>query len=361
MRTTFTFLALVALAVACNSNSEPSPDTTPSQTTEYTVSTVAGSDTEGYQDGKGPSAQFYGATSLLCDPQGNVYIADQGNHRIRKMTPDGTVTTVAGGGPGDGWDANKDPLKAALHRPKYLALATNGDLLISEAGDRYYDKSNVLFRTLSTTNGIANYLYANPPASFDKQNYNNGGVVQDKAGNYYLLEAEGIRKISPQGVHTPNWVTGIDTRGDQLTGNLLAIDTQGSLYFPSGINSWLKGEITKVAPDGSITYLKGGPVGSKLTEGKLSTVNLGFVRLLTVDNQNNLYVVNSGKAVVFDQVIKISPEGMVTFLAGGSGEGYVDGKGKEAHFQRIAGLAVDGKGTVYVADYGRIRTITPSK
>ncbi|GAB3557889.1 hypothetical protein [Spirosoma fluminis] len=54
--------------------------------------------------------------------------------------------------------------------------------------------------------------------------------------------------------------------------------------------------------------------------------------MLTVDAQNNLYVVSPGKAIVYDQVIKISPDGMVTFLAGGSGESYKDGKGKDAQF-----------------------------
>ncbi|GAB3494202.1 hypothetical protein GCM10027341_10040 [Spirosoma knui] len=357
MRIFFTYLALAALAISCNSKSDPSPDAKPAP--EYIVSTVAGSDIEGYRDGKGTAAQFYSPASLVCDQQGNVYVADQGNHRIRKITPDGTVTTVAGGGSGDEWKENKDPLKAALHRPHYLSLAPNGDLVISESGGRYYDKANVLFRTFSATNGVVNYSYVNPPQSFDRMNYGNGGVVQDKAGNYYLLEYDHIRKISPQGVHTPDWVTNIDTRGSQQTGNLLAMDTQGNLLFPSGISALLDGGITKVASDGSVTYLKGGPVGSRSTEGKLSSVYLGPIHLLTIDSQNNLYVVNAGREMVYDQVIKISPDGMVTFLAGGSGETYKDGKGKEAQFQHIEGIAVDNQGTVYVADYNRIRKITP--
>ncbi len=363
MRSSIYSFLVAGLLVACKSGNTTTvtPDQS-SNTTEYTVSTVAGSDQEGRKDGQGVAATFKIPTSLACDKQDNVFVADQGNDLIRKVDPIGLVTTIAGGGGSDDWLANADPRKASLQRPQFISFAPNGELLISESGDRYYRKPNVLFRTFSATSGIKNVTYTNPPATFKPELYGNLGVMQDAAGSYYLLEDEAIRKVSVQGVHTPNWVTVPHAIGIQLIGNMAAMDGNGTIYFPTeSFASLDKGPVTKVSADGKITYLRDAKYSSTNLNGKLADVHIGSVSSLAVDQQGNLYVVGEGDKLAYNRNFKIASDGTVSFVAGGSGEGYKDGTGKQATFSGISGIAVDSKGVIYVADWSRIRKITPVK
>ncbi len=364
MQTTSTYFLLLAIATACGSKTEstPTPSTPSTKPTEYVVSTLAGGETEGYRDGPGATALFNAANSLICDKQDNILVADQGNNRIRQITPAGLVSSLAGGGTDTDWTANTNPLKASLKRPRFMNFAPNGELLISEMSDRYYDKTNVLFRVYSATGGIRNVVYSNPPATFNNQFYGNRGVFQDAAGNYYLPEDQTIRKISPQGVHTPAWVSVPSRITNQLTGNITAIDSKGTIYFPTeDFSSFTNGTITKVSADGKISYLRDAKFDDKVLNGDLSKVFLGGLRSLTIDKQDNLYVVTSGDQLVFDRIYKITPDNQVTFVAGGKGSDFKDGKGADALFNYIAGIAVDSKGIIYVSDWGRIRKIAPAQ
>lgn len=360
MRSSIYSLVLAGLLVACKSdNNNTVTPNQPTNASEYTVSTVAGSDQEGRRDGQGTAASFKIPTSLACDKQDNILVADQGNDLIRKVDPTGLVTTVAGGGGSDNWLANTDPRKASLQRPQFISFAPNGELLISENGDRYYRKPNVLFRTFSATGGIKNVSYTNPPVTFKPELYGNLGVMQDAAGSYYLLEDEAIRKISVQGAHTPNWVPVPHAVGIQFIGNMAAMDGNGTVYFPTeSFASLDKGPIKKVSAEGKITYLRDAKYSSATLNGKLADVHIGSVSSLAVDQQGNLYVVGEGDKLTHNRIFKITPDGTVSFIAGGSGEGYKDGTGKQATFSGISGIAVDSKGAIYVADWSRIRKIS---
>jgi sugar lactone lactonase YvrE len=93
-----------------------------------TVMTLAGGEDEGYADGSGKQARFRGAMGLSIDPQGNIYVADSHNRRIRKITPEGTVSTVAGSGKRGGTDG--PALEASFDNPTGVATAPDGSVYV---------------------------------------------------------------------------------------------------------------------------------------------------------------------------------------------------------------------------------------
>ena len=277
------------------------------------VTTLAGSGEYGSVDGTGTAASFSGPAGVAVDSSGNVYVADEGNHRIRKITPVGVVTTLAGGG-GNSWGGFADGTGTA--------------------------------------------------ASFSSP----AGVAVDGNGNVYVADSMNhrIRKITPAGVVTTlaggggNWWGGFaDGQGADasfLYPLSVAVDGSGNVYVADNSNL----RIRKITSGGLVTTLAGtGSEGS--SDGQGSLASFKFPRGVAVDGSGNVYVADYEN----HRIRKISSSGMVTTLAGGSGigwngSGFTEGQGSLASFNYPRGVAVDLSGNVYVADQSnnRIRKIT---
>ena len=203
----------------------------------------------GYTDGTGTSAKFYNPTGVAVDGAGNVYVADLSNHRIRKITTSGVVSTLAGSG-------------------------TSG----------YTDG----------TGTSAKFSYPT-------------GVAVDGAGNVYVADLfnHRIRKITTSGV--------VSTLAGSASGYADGTGTSAQFSYPTGV---------------------------------------------AVDGAGNVYVADYNN----HRIRKITTSGVVSTLAGSGTPGYTDGTGTSAKFSSPTGVAVDGAGNVYVADYNnhRIRKITTS-
>jgi len=273
------------------------------------VTTMAGQvGTSGYTDGTGTQAQFHLPNNVAVDKNGNVYVADTGNNVIRKITPNGIVSTLAG------------------------AAGNHG-----------------------STDGVGSNARFWAPF----------GIAVDGSGNVYVADTGNntIREISPNGaVSTLAGSAGHPGNKDGVGSNArfrnpwsVAVDSMGNVFVADMSNDTIR----KVAPNGMVTTLAGQPGKSGNADGFGSGARFNNPFAVAVDNADNVYVSDSAN----NTIRKIAPGGMVVTLAGLPGyAGSTDGNGNDARFLNPQGLAVDGAGNIYVADTGNstIRKITPT-
>jgi sugar lactone lactonase YvrE len=335
-----------------NSNTE-SPQFT-YEVTPSVVSTVAGDGTPDFLNATtGTAAKFYYPLDIALDAAGNLYVADSSNHKIRKISPTGEVTTLAGTTVGFAEGAGTS---AQFYYPDGVDVDAAGNVYVA-------DKRNHKIRKISPTGYVTTLAGTT-------QGYTDGagtiakfaepsGVALDAAGNVYVADSENhkIRKISPTGaVITLAGTTVGFADGEGLTEarfinpTNIAVDAGGNVYVADYNNH----KIRKISPAGAVTTLAGTTGGffdgAGLTEAKFNSPSG-----VTVDAAGNVYVADFNN----HKIRKISPTGVVSTLAG-SISGFLDGTATAAQFSNPNGVAVDVAGNVYVADAGnhRIRKIT---
>ena len=231
------------------------------------ISTVAGNGTKGFSGDGGPatSAQLYSPTDAAVDSSGNLYIADFNNNRIRRVTPEGVINTVAGGGtldPGDGGPATS----SILNGPNRIALDSAENLYITDGGNLGFVEFTSRVQKV-TPDGVINTLAGGGTESpgdggpaTSVQLYDARGIAIDSEGNLYIAEDGNnrIRKVSTDG--TISTVAGNGTEGYSGDGGLatsaqlswpysISVDPQGNLYF----EEWGNNCIRKVSTDGIIS------------------------------------------------------------------------------------------------------------
>jgi NHL repeat len=323
-----------------------------------TVSTLAGNGSPGFVNGSGAAASFAQPSGVGVDASGNVYVADQVNHAIRKISPAGLVSTLAGRGkPGfvDGSGA-----AASFNNPSGIAVDSNGNLYVADTTNHAIRQITPagLVSTLAGNNGVPGFVDgAGVAASFN----NPVGVAVDGSGNVYVADSSNhaIRRINPKGVVTTlagngsrGFVNGTGTaaRFNNPTG--VAVDSGGSVYVADYGNLLIR----KISPAGVVVYLAGSGIA-------------GFVNGVGVEasfnNPTGVAVDSSGNVYVADQlnnvIRKINPVNVVSTLVGSGKPGFVEGSGAAASFNSPAGVTVDNSGNLFVADLlnHAIRKIVP--
>jgi sugar lactone lactonase YvrE len=306
----------------------------------YTATTLAGGQ-YGFKDGPDTTAQFFAAFGLTTDADGNIIVADGGNNRIRKITPQGVVSTIAGTG-AIGYK-NGPKGEAMFNYPRGVAVDGAGNIYVADAGNNRIRKISVTGE-VSTLAGDGTDAYKDGPGNEAQFNFPVELVV-DKNGNVFVTDGGNscVRKITPQGV-----VTTIGTRGFGFPEGI-AIDKDGNLFIADpGFQ-----RIFKMTPSGTNTVFAGtGTIG--LVDGPANTAKFKNPEGIAIDKQGNLYVGDLGNAAVR----KITPDGIVSTLVGGT-RGSEDGAGTKARFNEPSGLYVDIHGNIYLADAGnsKIRRI----
>jgi YD repeat-containing protein len=320
-----------------------------------TVSPVAGSGTAGFADGAGPSAQFATPSGLARDATGALNVADTQNHRIRKITADGTVTTVAGTGtPGL---FNGPALAAQFNSPEGLAVAADGTIYIADTHNHVIRQLTAAgtVSTLAGT-GLAGYADgAGGSAQFDTPRSltrrPDGTLVIGDEGN------NRVRLLDPA-TGTVSTLAGSGTRGfadgpaatAQFASLAGVAANGGGIYVADTANQ----RIRKVASDGSVsTYAGTGAFG--FLDGAASSAHFADPVGVALDAAGQLYVADA-----FNSLIRrITPAGQVETLAGTGERGGQDGAGTVATFRSPRALAADSAGQVFLADSGnhRIRVL----
>lgn len=376
------------------------------------VTTVAGQmGVSGYADGPGTTALFNEPSGVLPAPPGGVWVLDSNNGRIRHVAPDGRVSTLAGGGIGTAGSRYADGTgtAAAFNEPRGFAQDGAGNLYVA-------DYQNHVLRKV-TPAGVVTTLAGSPgqQGSVDGTGIaarfsDPQAVAVDAAGTLYVADTgptKAIRKVTPAGVVTTlagsagsvrfSEPRGIAVLGD---GSLVVADAQDQRLLaisPSGSVSVLAGQAGHpgrsdgsgaaasfdtpmglgAGPGGSLLVADSGNhllrsvVGSTVArwagvsghtasvDGARNEVRFEDPYAVAQDAAGNAYLADAG-----DHAIRIvDAQGRSTLLAGQAGvSGYADGPAATARFRKPAGLAVAPDGTVYVADSGNhaVRRIAPS-
>lgn len=262
--------------------------------TDGSTSTLAGAATQGgFKDGKGDQAQMQFPIGIEIAPDGSVYVADHKNNAIRKIFPDGTLTTVAG-----------EP-----NRPG------------------------------SADGGLASAQFKAPY-----------GVKLDKAGVLWICDTENglIRKLSDSQVttfagSTPGYADGKLREAKFYMPAYLNFDAKGNIYVADKHNHCIR----KITADGMVTTLAGTPTKNGYRDGEAGQAMFDQPCNIQIDNLGNLYVND-----LWNHCIRlVYPDGYVTTLAGRGGTpGYVEGPGENALFHHPQGCTLDKDGNLFVTD-----------
>ena len=389
------------------------------------ISTFAGTGTRGFSGDGGPatSARLDAPGGIVVDAAGNAYIADSGNHRIRRVAPNGTITTVAGDGrravSGDGGPATA----ASLSSPRGLAIdpsgrihfidagrmirrftvggtieAVAGNRVLADLGDGGPATSAAFFGAYALAFDSAGHLYVSTNGRVRRISASTGTIsTVAGGGNAFPPSPDGTPAITAS-LGTPLGIaidaannlliaentTGLVRRVDAVTGLMGTVGGGGS--FPGGNDgdpasqAYLRPDTLAVGPGGalyvvdrvffSVTLITGGTFSTVVNKIQLANYAAGDggtarnARLLSPsglarDAAGNLYIAERDNF----RVRKVSPAGTITTLAG-SGTGGYSGDGGPATAAQLfapAAVAVDAAGNVYIADTGnaRVRKVTP--
>lgn len=309
--------------------SDTNNDTIRRITADGTVTTLAGDpQVSGSNNGTGRGAHFSQPWGLVVDREGNVFVADRSNNMIRSITPGGDVTTFAGATPG------------TLHFPSDITLDTTTSSFY--VADSYsYAIRRITFDGNITTLAGGAAVFGLPAA-----------VDVDAAGNLYVADSGNstIRKVTPAGVVTT--VAGAEALLRAPLG--LAVASDGSTVLVADTQN----HVVRSIGNGAMSTLAGSMAARGQVDAAGSSARFGFVYDIVTDSAGNAYAPEDSGAIR-----KITPDGMVTTFAGAAGsKGAADGIGSDARFNGPRGIAVDASDNLYVADTANhtIRKITPA-
>lgn len=330
-------------------------------TPDGVVNTFAGGFSSGSSDGITTEARFNYPTGIAIDAANNIYLADTNNHRIRKITPTGIVTTFAGFIQGN---SDGSGTSAQFNEPTGVVLDANGNVYVA-------DKGNHKIRKITSTGIVTTFAGRSTNGNVDGNNlgteayfFNPTGVAKDVNGNIYVADMSNswIRKITPSGLvrryagggYAGN-VDGVAVRAGFFGFIGIAIDSNDNLYFSDSGH-----RIRRVTPNGYIKTIAGAYLGDAVydygsTNGPGISARFFAPQGMAVDASNNVYVADMKNY----KIRKITPEGIVSTFAGSS-QGYLDGTGTAAKFMSPNNITIDATNNIYVADADRIRKITPA-
>ena len=317
-------------------------------TPDGSVTTLAGTATfRGSVDGRGSAARFYEPRGIAVDSSGNVYVADTGNHVVRRITADGVVSTIAGL-PGVSGSADGTGAAARFNFPRGVAVDGSGNIWVTDYENHTIRRISPSGQVLTVAGLVGDFGHTDGTGPSARFGYPSG-VTVDGAGNAYVVD-DVVRKITPGGVVT----TFAGVKG--LIGSADGVGTAAFFFSPEGICADREGNlfvtdtgnhtIRKITPSAVVSTLAGqaGLPGS--ADGATTTARFNASTAIAVDGAGNLYVADTGNS----SVRRVASNGVVSTLSAHGGSGSADGIGDIARFSGPRGLALDGSGNIYVAD-----------
>jgi uncharacterized protein (TIGR03437 family) len=338
-------------------------------TTDGIINTFAGTADGGYSGDGGPAlkAAIGIPSSIVFDAAGNLYTPDRLNNNVRKITPDGVITTVVGNG-GKGFGGDGGPAKSALvNTPFSATVDPSGNIFVADTFNFRVRKvgsdSNI-----GTVAGNATYRYTGDGGNAISATLVPAGVATDSSGNLYIADTGNnrIRKVTSAGIISTIVGNGLPSfsgdGGPAINAGLsgprgVFVDAGNNLYIADTGNN----RIRKVTPNGAITTFAGlGPAGFSGDNGPANKAQLFRPYAMVVDGAGNVIIADSWN----NRIRKVTPDGNITTIAGNgySSFGGDGGPATSAALFGPFGVAVDRGGNIYIADINnfRIRKVTPT-
>jgi len=315
--------------------------------TGYTT-TFAGNTVFGSVDGTGTAAGFAYPDGVAIDAKGNMYVTDSYTDLIRKISPSAVVTTLAG--TGSGGFANGTGSGASFNHPVGIAVDTSGNIYVA-------DQNNNAIRKV-TPAGAVTTLAGGTQGSADgtgtaAQFYHPSGVAVDVAGNVYVADYlnNTIRKITAAGVvttfagSTQGSSDGTGTGAQFFNPNGVSVDASANLYVSDRGNS----KIRKITPAGVVTTLAGNGTAG-FADGAAASAMFNLPNGSAIDNSGNLYISDFTNI----RIRQISPSSIVTTLVGSTtqvGFNVINGVGSVATLNGPSSVNIDQSGNLFVTDF----------
>ena len=330
---------------------------------EGTIQTIAGRLHLSGDGGPATDATLDGPRGIALDSDGNLYIADGNNDAVRRVTPQGVISTVAGTGARDFRGDGRPATEAQLFSPKDVLVGSNDALFISQFRRVRRVGPDGVIQTVAG-NGFTDQGEDDVPATEAGLSIP-AGLAMDEDGNLFVADsaADRVRRITTEG--TIGTAAGTGQGGFSGDGGpadqahldgpeYLAIDQEQRLYISDSAN----GRVRRIGVDGTIETVIGGG-DQPLSDGVPALeARIFFTDGLTFDQDGNLIVAFSSRS----QIYRLEPDGTLTAIAGMRNRfGGDGGPAREANLSFPEGLASDDEGHIYVADGGndRIRKLTP--
>jgi len=309
-----------------------------------TVGTLVGNTYASLSDGAGALAQFNAPYGIAFDGARNRYVVDASNNAIRRVSPMGVVTTLAGNGSSGSSDGSGST--ARFNSPQGIVFDNGNNLYVTDNG-------NGALRRVTLTGTVSTLLtgLAQPQ-----------GIVLDSNGNLFIAESNAHRiteytiASGTSSVFAGNGVaafadgTGTSAQFNRLAG--LAVDTSNNIYVADEYNH----RIRKVTPGAVVTTIGGNGTAAEV-EGTGTSAQFAYPQGIAIDGPGNLYIAG----YFADHLRKMTPSGVTSTIAGAGVDGYSDGATTSAQFHNCIGLSYDPSGMIVVGDQGNnvLRVVTP--
>jgi serine/threonine protein kinase, bacterial len=326
-------------------------------TCELTVSTLAGNGSAGFADGQGTAAQFRFPAGLAIDSSDTLYVADRTNHSIRKVTPSGAVTTWAGTFATGFVDGQGND--ARFYTPFDVAVAKDNTVYVVDSWNNAIRKISPS-GYVTTLAGSGTAGYADGTGAAAQFNGPNGIVVDDTTGNVYVADFNNrrIRKITPSGEVTT--FAGSGTAGSvdgpattaQFRGPTgIDIDETGALYVADVSNN----QIRKITASGYVSTVAGASSLGAYVDGDALSARFNAPYDVVIGDEGVLYVADRNNF----RIRAIARNGEVSTVAGAGTNGGANGSRTTAQFSHPISLALDSSKILYISDFEghRIRKI----
>ncbi|MFE3375989.1 NHL domain-containing protein [Streptomyces anulatus] len=334
------------------------------------ISTVAGTGVAGFKGDNEPAvaAQLNRPYGIAVDSAGSVYFSDHSNHRIRRITTDGKINTVAGAAAGFRGDAGP-AVSAQLNGPREVAVDRAGAVYVADSSNHRVRKITADGQISTVAgSGVAGFSGDGGPATAARLNLPMG-VAVDSAGALYVCDYHNqrVRKITANGQISTVAGSGVagfaGDGGPAVIAQLrnpyaVVVNSDGELFIADSSNH----RVRKITADGQISTVAGtGSAGYGGDDGPATSAKLNTPLGVVVDSTGILYISDYQN----HRVRKVTPEGQISTIAGKgtAGFGGDDGPAASAQLNNPLGLAVDCVDTLYIADYSnhRVRKIASER